>query len=274
MSDGSTRDDDAPSGSPGDGEPAGSDAEEPSVEALRRQVEEKYDFEDFGPRDMEQITQEEWEAAFDPDTWITGRELLDRVEADMKQRVADRDVFARVERLSDPERLIAYSDEGYAVVYENGTVNGEGIVLRDVKPSVALCSMEEYEAPELQHGEVLPHPSEVPEGGGTLGHRVMLFVGGAMAVMGVVLTGAVIIGSPGSALIGTSIGLVFIVIGVVLFVLVANARLSDRFRAEEYRDRLRAVGRGSDEQPAVLDELDTEGEETTDESSDTPSHGL
>lgn len=274
MSDGSPRNDDPPTGSSDDSEPAGSDPEEPSVEALRSQIEEKYDFDDFGPRDMERMTPEEWDVAFDPDTWITGRELLDRVKADMKQRVADRDVFARIERLSDPDRLIAYSDEGYAVVYEDGTVTGEGIVLRDVKPSVALCSMDEYEAPELQRGEVLPHPSEVPEGSGSLGHRMMLLVGVALTLMGVALIGAVIVGVSESALVGTAFGLVFIVIGFGLFLVVANARLSDRFRAEEYRDRLRAVGRGSEERPAVLEELDSGGEDARDDSDDTPSHGL
>ncbi|RRJ32012.1 DUF7319 domain-containing protein [Halocatena pleomorpha] len=272
--DGSHRNDDAPAGSSDDGEPAGSDTEEPSVEALRRQVEEKYDFDDFGPRDMERMTPEEWDAAFDPETWITGTELLDRVEADMKQRIADRDVFARIERLSDPDRLVAYSDEGYAVVFGDGSVKGEGIVLRDIKPSVALCSMDEYEAPELQQGEVLPHPSEVPEGSGSLGHRMMLFVGVAMAVMGVLLIGSTVVSGSERAVIGTAFGLGFIVVGVVLFVIVANARLSDRFRSEEYRDRLRAVGRGSDEQPTVLDELETDDDDATDESGDTPSHGL
>lgn len=274
MSDGSTRNDDVPTDSSDDGESAGSDTEEPSVEALRRQVDEKYDFDDFGPRDMERMTPEEWDAAFDPDTWITGRALLDRVEADMKQRVADRDVFARIERLSNPDRLIAYSDEGYAVVYDDGTVTGEGIVLRDVKPSVALCSMEEYETPELQRGEVLPHPSEIPDGSGTLGHRMMLLVGVALTLMGVVLTGSVVVGVSESTLIGTAFGLVFIVVGFVLFVVVANARLSDRFRAEEYRDRLRAVGRGSEDRPAVLEELDSGEEDVRGDSDDTPSHGL
>ena len=33
----------------------------------------------------------------------------------------------------------------------------------------------------------------------------------------------------------------FLLVGVFLFVVVANARLSDRFRSEEYRNRLRAV---------------------------------
>ncbi|MEF8888227.1 MAG: hypothetical protein V5A30_10500, partial [Haloarculaceae archaeon] len=114
----------------------GSDAD---LDALRQEVEEKYDFDDFGPREMAEMSQREWEAAFDPETWITGDELLDRVEADVKNRVASRDIFARVERFDD--LLIAYSDNGYAAVYPDGSVEGRGTVLRDVKPVVALCSM-------------------------------------------------------------------------------------------------------------------------------------
>lgn len=232
------------------------ESDEPSVEKLRTEVEEKYDFDDFGPSDMAQMTAEEWDAAFDIDTWITGQELLDRVEADVKQRVADRDVFARVERLSDPDRLIAYSDEGYTVVYQDGTVTGEGTVLRDVKPSVALCSMDEYDPPDMPKGEVLPDPSEVSEGSGDLGHQVLQIIGGLQVLMGSVLFGASVFGFLGDAgVIGIFTGLGFIVIGIVLFLLVANARLSDRFRAEEYRDRLRAVGVGTGERPEMLDEI-------------------
>ena len=261
----------------GRGDPANStmetadpeESEEPSVEALRTQVEEKYDFDDFGPKDMDQMTAEEWDAAFDIDTWITGPELLDRVEADVKQRVVDRDVFARVERLSDPRRLIAYSDEGYAVVYQDGTITGEGTVLRDVKPSVALCSMEDYDPPETPEGEVLPDPSEVSEGSGDLGHQVLQIVGGLQVLAGIVLFVAGVIGALGKAgIIGIFAGLGFIVIGIVLFLLVANARLSDRFRAEEYRDRLRAVGAGTSERPEILEEIAKRSEH--DDSNDTP----
>jgi hypothetical protein len=44
----------------------------------------------------------------------------------------------------------------------------------------------------------------------------------------------------------------FFFFGVFVFLLVANARLSDRFRAEEYRNRLRAVGLEDDERPDFL----------------------
>jgi hypothetical protein len=246
------------------------ESDEPSVEALRTQVEEKYDFDDFGPKDMAQMTAEEWDVAFDIDTWVTGQELLDRVEADVKQRVADRDVFARVEQLSDPRRLVAYSDEGYAVVYQDGTITGEGTVLRDVKPSVALCSMEDYDPPEMPEGEVLPDPSEIAEGSGDLGHQVLQIVGGLQVLAGIVLLVVGVAGLLGGAgIIGIVAGLGFIVIGIVLFLLVANARLSDRFRAEEYRDRLRAVGAGTGERPEMLDEIDKRSEHN-DDSNDTP----
>ena len=47
-------------------------------------------------------------------------------------------------------------------------------------------------------------------------------------------------------------GVLFVGIGIFLFTVVANARLSDRFRAEEYRNRLRAVDLEPGERPEVL----------------------
>ncbi|MFB6183151.1 MAG: hypothetical protein ABEI96_01235 [Haloarculaceae archaeon] len=235
----------------------------PSTEDLRRQVEQEYDFENFGPADMAEMSPEEWEAAFDPETWITGPELLDRVEADLKQRVADRDVFARVER--DEDKLIAYSDTGYATVHPDGSVEGEGTVLRDVKPTVALCSMDDYEVPESPPEDVLPEPQAVPEGSGELGNTVLQVVAGVQILAGLVLLGAWLFASanvvslPGGGG-GGQLNLVmlfvaggaFLVVGLVLFVVVANARLSDKYRAEEYRNRLRAVELEEGERPPFL----------------------
>ena len=232
------------------------------AERISEAVEEKYDFENFGPQDMAEMSYEEWEAAFDHDSWITGATLLDRVEADLKSRVADRDVFAvveRIERDGDPQ-LLAYSDEGYAVVYPDGSVEGSGTVLRDVKPSVALASMESYEVPEMPEGDVLPDPAEVPEGSGKLGNQVMQIVGGVHVVAGIGLFVAwIAMGLPIVAAVA-SIG--FFVFGVFVFLLVANARLSDRFRAEEYRNRLRAIGIEGDERPEFLP---GEGDESSDD---------
>ena len=254
-----TRDEDAaetrgqdapePSADGGRGEtPADADRERPSPE----EVEEKYDFEEFGPRDMAEMSYEEWEVAFDHDSWITGEPLLDRVEADLKSRVADRDVFAvveRIEREGEPQ-LLAYSDEGYAVVYSDGAVEGSGTVLRDVKPSVALSSMESYEVPEMPEGDVLPDPAEVPEGSGQLGNQLMQVVAAVHVLAGVALFAAWI--AMGLPLVAAVAAFGFLVFGVFVFLLVANARLSDRFRAEEYRNRLRAVGLEDDERPEFL----------------------
>jgi hypothetical protein len=270
-----------PSGASSDdeltGDPDGGETEE-DLAQLRAEVEEEYDFEDFGPQDMAQMTGEEWEAAFDPETWITGEELLDRVEAELNQRVADREVFARVERREG--RIVAYSDTGYATVYADGSVEGRGTVLRDVKPTVALCSMESYDPPADPPEGELPAPQEVPEGSGRLGNWMLQAVAGAQVLAGVVLVGAWLsmtvglLAPPDGAsvrslnVIGMLVaGLLFLAIGVLLFVVVANARLSDRFRAEEYRNRLRAVDLEPGERPEFLPEAErqalTENEAST-----------
>jgi hypothetical protein len=51
-------------------------------------------------------------------------------------------------------------------------------------------------------------------------------------------------------------GLGFVVVGLFLLVVVANARLSDRFRSEAYRERLRSVGVADGERPAFLAEIE------------------
>jgi hypothetical protein len=246
----------------------GSDAD---LDALRQEVEEKYDFDDFGPREMAEMSQREWEAAFDPETWITGDELLDRVEADVKNRVASRDIFARVERFDD--LLIAYSDNGYGAVYPDGSVEGRGTVLRDVKPVVALCSMESYDVPDAPEEAVLPTPQEVPESSDALGNTVLQVVAGVQVLAGLalfvasLLYGFGVVSQPGvtsqfsnpALLFVAALG--FLVIGIALFAVVANARLSDKYRAEEFRNRLRAVGLEDGERPDFLDELSgVEGE--------------
>lgn len=235
-----------------------------STDELREQVEQKYDFENFGPRDMDEMSAEEWEAAFDPETWITGPELLDRVEADLKQRVLDRDVFARIERHED--YLLAYSDTGFAVVYPDGSVQGEGTVLRDVKPTIALCSMDDYDVPDVPEGEILPDPQDIPEGGSELGNWMLQIVAFAQVFAGLGLLGAGIFFNRG--IIAIVAGLFFLVIAVGLFFTVANARLSDRFRAEEFRERLRAMNVDSGERPDFLP-VDEDGQIVDDERIDT-----
>ncbi|MFB6154701.1 MAG: hypothetical protein ABEJ22_02325 [Haloferacaceae archaeon] len=245
---------DTPSGADETGEDVPED-----VESLRRQVEEKYDFDDFGPADMREMTVEEWEAAFDADSWLVGRELLERVERELRQRIATREVFAVLEWVEyESERcLLAYSDEGYALVRPDGSVEGRGTVLRDVKPSVALCSMDDYEVGDPPADVSLPHPDEVPEGSGELGNHMLQAVAAVQVLAGLgLLFSWLFLDLPGqratAKLIFPTVGIGFLLVGVFLFAVVANARLSDRFRAVEYRDRLRAVGLDDGERPDFL----------------------
>ncbi|WP_049980933.1 DUF7319 domain-containing protein [Halolamina rubra] len=265
-------DDAAPGRTPADADGASDDPddaerESTDLDALREAVEAEYDFDDFGPADMAEMEREEWEAVFDPDTWITGSELIDRVEQDLQTRIATREVFARLERHPGPEgdRLLAYSDEGYAIVNPDGSVEGEGTVLRDVEPTVALCSMEQYEVQTPPEDPSLPDPDEVESGSGELGNTMLQLVAAAQIVAGVGL----VIGSliwdlqpdvPQGGVIGPVLGLLFVAVGVFLFAVVANARLSDRFRAAEYRDRLRAVEEAG-ERPEFVPQLGDDGDE-------------
>ena len=227
------------------------------LEALRREVEEKYDFDNFGPSDMAKMTAEEWEAAFDPESWIVGPELLDRVEKDLLNRIAARDVFAVVERYTSEgePRLVAYSDEGYAIVYPDGSVEGEGTVLRDVTPTVALCSMDDYDVQEPPANVGLPSPDEVPEGSGEFGNLMLQVVAFVQMLGGLALLGAWL-ATDLNTIVAPVAALFFLLIGFFLFFVVANARLSDRFRSEEYRTRLRAVGLEDGERPEFLPPLD------------------
>jgi hypothetical protein len=231
--------------------------EEDDLDALRRRVEEKYDFDNFGPADMAEMTREEWEAVFDPESWVVGPELLDRVEKDLLTRVAARDVFAVVERYTreGEPRLVAYSDEGYAVVYPDGSVEGEGTVLRDVTPTVALCSMDDYEVSDPPANVGLPSPEDVPEGSGEFGNWMLQAVAFAQILGGLALLGAWLL-TDLSTIVAPVAALFFLLVGVFLFFVVANARLSDRFRSEEYRSRLRAVGLEDGTRPDFLPPLD------------------
>ncbi|MFW5977836.1 MAG: DUF7319 domain-containing protein [Halohasta sp.] len=234
------------------------------LEALRQQVDEKYDFEEFGPADMARMSAEEWEAAFDAETWITGPRLLERVEAELKNRIARRDVFAVVERetVDGADQLLVYSDEGYVTVTPDGTVEGEGGVLRDVEPIVAMCSMEEYEVAEPPAEYELPSPEVVPEQTGELGNLMLQIVAGIQLLGGLGLLVACLLTDVG--LVAPTIGGLFVVVGLFLFSVVANARLSDRFRAEQYRDRLRAVEAEGFDRPDLPGGSDTGGESAGD----------
>lgn len=243
---------------------------EAELEELRQQVEEKYDFDDFGPADMAEMHRDEWEVAFDADTWITGTELIDRVEEDLGNRIATREVFARLERHPGEagDRLLAYSDEGYAIVNSDGSVEGHGTVLRDVEPTVALCSMKEYDPPEPPADADLPDPEDVESGSGELGNTMLQVIAMTQLLAGIGLLGAWLLfdlqpDAPGGDVVAPAAGLGFLFIGAFLLLVVANARLSDRFRAKEYRNRLRAVEEAG-KRPEFVPSLSEEEASTAD----------
>lgn len=228
------------------------------------EIEPRYDFESFGPDDLAEMSVDEWEVAFDPESWVTGRELLERLEVDLRRRIAERDVFAVLEwtRSDGEECLVAYSDEGYALVRPTGSVEGFGTVLNDVKPSVALCSIPEYdpEPPPAGMG-ALPDPASVEAARSGLGNTMLQLVGLALGLGGLVLFIAwIAYDVPVHAAI---IGAIFLLMALFLLFMVANARLSSRYRAEDYRERLRAAGVGSDERPSFLPTDDDSGDDRT-----------
>ncbi|QKG91833.1 hypothetical protein HPS36_02825 [Halorubrum salinarum] len=247
-------DDPGPTGEDGGSSTAdeGTRDDEADIEALRERVESEYDFDDFGPSDMARMSAEEWDAAFDPDTWITGDRLLDRVDAELKSRIATRDVFGVLERVREDgeERILVYSDEGYAIIRPTGEVRGEGTVLRDIEPVVALAAMDSYEVPEPPEDWSLPHPDSVPEGSGEFGNLVVQVVAAIQVLAGAALLVASAVADLGT-IVAPVMGIVFLLVGVFLFAMVANARLSDRFRSEEYRERLRAL-REAKERPEFV----------------------
>lgn len=214
---------------------------------------QRFDPDSFGPADFEAMSEAEWIEAFDPDTWVTGDDLLDRVERELHDRVARRDVFAVIERIThDGERcVLAYSDEGYALIRPSGEVEGFGSVLRDVKPTVALCSIPEYEPDPIEPGVgSLPDPTDVTTGQGALGNTMLQLIALSLVVGGFALVGGwLFLDVP---LLGGFIGLGFLIVAGFLLFTVANARLSERYRAEEYRDRLRSVGLGHGERPGFV----------------------
>ncbi|MFB6253440.1 MAG: hypothetical protein ABEI06_02400 [Halobacteriaceae archaeon] len=229
-----------------------------SSKNIQRQVEEQYDFDSFGPADMKEMSAEEWEAAFDPDTWITGQKLIDRVEQDLRSRIKDGDVFAVLEReeYDDEQCLLAYSDRGYAIVYPDGTIEGQGTVLRDVKPSVALCSMDSYDVPDVSEDVSLPSPEDIESSGRDLGNLVLQVVGAVQLLASVILFFSWIAFS--LSVIVPVVAFGFFLFGVFLLVVVANARLSGRFRADDFRQRLEEAGVNGERPEFVPNEVDKE----------------
>lgn len=252
-----------------DDETAGDAGASRPDDSFRAAVEAKYDFANFRPADMARMSLDEWEAAFDPETWITGPELLDRIDAELHNRIADGQLFAVVERHSEggEPRLLAYTDAEYVVVHPDGTVVGTDGIRQEIEPVVALCSMDSYDVPPASDDAGLPEPDSIVPGSGALGHRLLLVVAVVQLLAGFVLLLSPLLVNlgPGAGALAVVLGLGFIVVGVVIGLLVANARLSDRFRAADYRERLRDAGVGSDDRPGFLPTFDENGPAEGDE---------
>jgi hypothetical protein len=75
-------------------------------------------------------------------------------------------------------------------------------------------------------------------------------IAGGQLLAGLGLIGAWLV-TDVSTIVAPVVGGLFTVVGAGLFLLVANARLSDRFRAEQYRNRLRAVEVEGVERPDI-----------------------
>ena len=136
------------------------------------------------------------------------------------------------------------------IIGPDGTVEGEGGVRRDVEPVVAMCSMDEYEVSEPPANYELPSADEVPEQTGEFGNPMVQLIAGGQVIGGIALLGAFILRLV-ETVVAPVVGGLFLVVGIGLFALVANARLSDRFRAEQYRSRLRAVEAGGIDRPEI-----------------------
>ncbi|KPN30821.1 hypothetical protein SY89_01561 [Halolamina pelagica] len=102
-------------------------------------------------------------------------------------------------------------------------------------------------------------------GSGQLGNNMLQLIAAAQILAGIGLMVGSLVWDlqpdvPQGGVIGPVVGLLFVAIGVFLFAVVANARLSDRFRAAEYRDRLRAVDEAG-ERPEFVPQLSDEADE-------------
>jgi hypothetical protein len=100
--------------------------------------------------------------------------------------------------------------------------------------------MEAYDVPEPPDDWSLPHPDTVPQGSGEFGNLMVQVIAVVQVLAGAALLAATLL-TDLDTIVAPAMGIVFLLVGLFLFVMVANARLSDRFRSEEYRDRLRAL---------------------------------
>ena len=178
---------------------------------------------------------------------IVGKELLNRVDLDIKDRISRRNIIAAIEtiHIDDEENLLIYDDAGYALIALDGSVSGMGSIRTEIENIVVLCSMDTYDVPELPAGDFslnIDAPSKSSSG---IGNKLLQILASSFLIIGILLLFSPLFVNfprPGSGILTTVSGFGFIFTGLFLLLVVVHSRLSDRFRSTEYADRLKKIG--------------------------------
>jgi hypothetical protein len=127
--------------------------------------------------------------------------------------------------------------------------------------------MDSYDPPTPPADPDLPEPEDVESGTGELGNTMLQVIAATQMLAGLGLLVAWLLydlqpNTTAGDVVAPVAGIGFLLVGIFLFIVVANARLSDRFRAEEYRKRLRAVDEAG-ERPEFVPSLSEGGEDVS-----------
>lgn len=188
---------------------------------------------------------------------IVGKELLNRIELDVKDRISRRNIIAAIEtiHIDDEVHLLIYDDTGYALISLDGSTSGMGSIRTEVENIVVLCSLSTYDVPELPSGDFflgMNVPSKPSSG---VGNKLLQMLASSFILIGILFLFSPLFVNfprPGSGILTTVSGFGFILTGLFLLLVVVHSRLSDRFRSMEYADRLKKIGIGSDFRPDFL----------------------
>ena len=120
---------------------------------------------------------------------IVGKELLNRVDLDIKDRISRRNIIAAIEtiHIDDEENLLIYDDAGYALIALDGSVSGMGSIRTEIENIVVLCSMDTYDVPELPAGDFslnIDAPSKSSSG---IGNKLLQILASSFLIIGILL---------------------------------------------------------------------------------------
>lgn len=192
---------------------------------------------------------------------IVGLDLIDRIEADTKDRIRRRNILAMIERISIEgiDHILIYDDLGYAIVEPDGSVSGIGSIRAEMENVVVLCSMSNYDVPELIKDNFLPNISSTYKPPNQIGNKLLQILSLSFFIIGCTLLVSPIFLNfyASSATILTTIsGFGFILISLFITTMVVHSRLSDRFRSSEYQNRLKNIGIGSNSRPSFIPQFE------------------